>query len=304
MADEKKDKRDHGEGSVSQRKDGSWTARIMIGHLANGNPKIKAFYGKTENEVKKKLRDYKKNIEAFSSENVAKMSLSVYMQNWLEVYKRPNLKPTSYDRLDDNKRLHVDSSLGYMHVKNITADDIQKHLTNLSERGYGYSTVKKVYMLLNACFNHAIANGDLQRNPMAPIESPKQKEYKRKEVNILTDSEIMRFTDEAYKKFEYSTDIYVHRLGAVYILMLNTGIRVGELIALKWSDYNEREKTIQVSGNVVTVKNRDKKTPDDPSYVQVFQSAKTISSQGRKIPLNKAAMLAIQNLKTVNTGNP
>lgn len=46
-------KRSHGEGSVTQRKDGSWTARIQIGF--NGKPKIKAFYGKTRKEVADKL---------------------------------------------------------------------------------------------------------------------------------------------------------------------------------------------------------------------------------------------------------
>ena len=55
MADKRK--REHGTGSISQRNDGTWTTRIQIGTQANSKPKIKAFYGKTESEVKKKLKE-------------------------------------------------------------------------------------------------------------------------------------------------------------------------------------------------------------------------------------------------------
>ena len=58
---ESKQRREYGSGSVSQRADGTWTARMVIGVNEKGRPRIKALYGKTEREVKKKLRDSKKN---------------------------------------------------------------------------------------------------------------------------------------------------------------------------------------------------------------------------------------------------
>ena len=56
-------RREYGSGSISKRKDGSWTARFTIGVNENGKPKIKAFYGKSEREVRKKLNDFKKEWE-------------------------------------------------------------------------------------------------------------------------------------------------------------------------------------------------------------------------------------------------
>jgi len=291
-----REKRDHGDGCVTMRKDGTWTARIMIGRKANNKPKIKAFYGKTDTEVKRKLREFKKNMDNLPKDTISKMSLGSYMNNWLEVYKKPALKPTSYDRLEDQKRLYIDPDLEYVQLKNLSTDDIQKLLNKLSKK-YSHSTVKKAYMLLNACLNHAVAKKDLTYNPMAPIEVPEQKEFSKKEIVILTDDEEKIFIDEATKKYSNNIDIY--RIGWAYVLILYTGLRVGELLALKWTDFNEKERSIKVTGNIVMVKNRDRKE-GDPKNIYIEQTAKTDAAQNRVIPLSQTAMEAILSLKEIN----
>ena len=57
-----KQRRDYGSGSISQRKDGTWTARMIIGTNEAGKPRIKAFYGKSEREVKKMMNEFEKNF--------------------------------------------------------------------------------------------------------------------------------------------------------------------------------------------------------------------------------------------------
>jgi len=293
----KKVKKGHGEGSIAQRDDDTWWARIMIGYQPNGQPKRKAFYGKTEAEVKRKLREFKKNIDNLPKDTIAKMSLSVYMNNWLETYKMPTLKPTSYDRLEDQKRLYIDPTLEYVQMKNLNTDDIQKLLNNLSKK-YSHSTVKKVYMLLNACLNHAVAKKDLTYNPMAPIEVPKQKEFSKKEIVILTEAEEERFITEATKKYSNGVDIY--RIGWAYVLMLFTGLRIGELLALKFTDFDEDEKMIKVSSNIVLVKNRNRKE-GEPKNKYIEQTAKTDAAQYRIVPLSRGAMEAVLALKEINS---
>ena len=64
-------KRDYGEGSISQRKDGTWTARIFLGKSADGKQKIKAIYGKTEKEVKKKLKEFKEEMIKYDNTNLS-----------------------------------------------------------------------------------------------------------------------------------------------------------------------------------------------------------------------------------------
>ena len=60
-------KREYGTGSISQRKDGTWTGRVDIGTQSNGKRKIKAVYGKTESEVKKKLKELRNSIIRWTS---------------------------------------------------------------------------------------------------------------------------------------------------------------------------------------------------------------------------------------------
>lgn len=85
MADKKR--RDKGDGCISQRADGTWTARIRVGLTPEGKPKIKAFYGKSEREVKKKLKEFEKELH--------KNDMSVVQKGTVESYMLPN----SYSRL-------------------------------------------------------------------------------------------------------------------------------------------------------------------------------------------------------------
>lgn len=95
-----KQRRDYGSGSISQRKDGTWTARMIIGTNEAGNPRIKAFYGKSEREVKKKMKEFEKELHKNDGTVVQKNTVETYMRNWLYSVKSNELKPKSFDRLE------------------------------------------------------------------------------------------------------------------------------------------------------------------------------------------------------------
>lgn len=88
MADEKKKRRERGEGSISKRKDGTWTGRIVVGYNKDGKQKIKAVYGKTEREVKAKLKELK--ISIIKEEQIDKKTITLekYVEDWLTTYKK------------------------------------------------------------------------------------------------------------------------------------------------------------------------------------------------------------------------
>ena len=95
-----KQRRDYGSGSISQRKDGPWTARMIIGTNEAGKPRIKAFYGKSEREVKKKMKEFEKELHKNDGTVVQKNTVEAYMRNWLYSVKSNELKPKSFDRLE------------------------------------------------------------------------------------------------------------------------------------------------------------------------------------------------------------
>ena len=141
MADKKR--RDKGDGCISQRADGTWTARIRVGLTPEGKPKIKAFYGKSEREVKKKLKEFEKELHKNDMSVVQKGTVESYMLNWLRSVKSNELKPKSYDRLEQTLTYQVIPYIGHLQVAAIQPDDVQKMVNELKDKGLSYSTIKK-----------------------------------------------------------------------------------------------------------------------------------------------------------------
>ena len=90
-------RREKGEGSISQRQDGKWTARLDLGKNIDGKRKIKAVYGKTSKEVKKKMKELQNEIVKYSVVNFTKISIDELLNDWKISIKKYELKPSSYD---------------------------------------------------------------------------------------------------------------------------------------------------------------------------------------------------------------
>lgn len=89
--------------------------------------------------------------------------------------------------------------------------------------------------------------------------------------------------------------------GGAVDLILNTGLRMGEALALRWSDVNLQKKTVSVTKNLATVKNRSGK---GPKFTLVLQERPKTASGKRIVPLNRAALAALEDLKTAPGYSP
>lgn len=288
--EQKKFRREKGTGSVFQKPDGSWIGRISIGKRADGKPKMKYFSGRTEAEVKKKIRDF---IKTNNGADYKKVSLEEYLNNWLSVYKRAELKNTSYDRLESTARNHVIPNFGYLQMADITADDIQPFFTNARNSGLSYSSVKKIYDCLNSMFNFATARDDIRKNPMLLVTKPKSEHYSKDEIRFFTEKESKRISEECGR--QYATGRLVYPYGDAFILIQNTGLRMGEMIGLEKRDVDFENKKLHVRGNMVPVRNRDKNGNLLPGSTMAFDSTKTYSGE-RYIPLNNTALETAKRL--------
>lgn len=103
------ERREKGTGSVYQRPNGSWTGRVELGRGLNGKRNFKFFTGKTEGEVKRKIREYQKSNVSKDSEKVL---FGVYLSDWLQNIKHGQIKDSSYDRLESTASKHVKPYLG------------------------------------------------------------------------------------------------------------------------------------------------------------------------------------------------
>lgn len=303
MSDKKQKKiRKKGEGSVYQLKNKTWVGKLQDGKKPDGKPNRLTFSGKTEAEVRRKIKEYHKNKERYKPENAGSISFEEYVNNWLYNHKRRQIKPSSFDRLESTIKTHLIPNLGYLQIANIHPDDIQNIINEMQDNGYAHSTIKKVHDACNNCFNFAIARRDLSYNPVMAVEMPSANQFKKEEMRILTEDEINRFKEEAVRR--YKTGRLVYRHGYTFILLLETGMRVSEILGIdKEKDIDFENNTIRVRQNVVTIKERDKDNPSEIiGYINKVQDTTKTESGDRIIPLTSVAIDAIQNIITLSEG--
>ncbi len=294
---QKSERREKGTGTIYEREPGKWQGKLIIGTTPEGKPKAKYFSGKTEAEVKRKIREYNK---AGSKTEAAKITLGTYLLDWLKTYKLNSVKRSSYDALEGTARNHIIPNLGMIQLGALTGDDIQKLLNNMKADGYSYSTVKKAHDCLNAVLKHALIREDIIKNPMLQVIMPAASLFPKKEIQFYTQEEALRITEEASK--EYLTGRLVYVYGYVFILMLHTGIRLGEAIGLEKTDWDRKNNTLKIQRNTQSVQKRDKDGNAVTGRELVSNTTKTYSGE-RTLALNATATNALTKLCEAHPGS-
>lgn len=283
-------KRDNGTGTIYQRTNGSWVGKIYLGRDASGKEKFKYLSGRTEGEVKRKIREYN---QAGTKIDTNKISLEDYLNEWLKTFKRGTIKDSSYDTLEKTIRNQIVPYIGSIHLQQVTSADIQKLLNDLKIKGYSYSTVKKAHDCLNDMFEHATIADDVAKNPMLLVNMLAQSEFEKKDIRYFTEEECALLIEESSR--QYSTGKLVYQYADAYVLMLHTGIRLGETIGLKKSDWNKKDNTLHIQRNIQSISKRDSAGNRIQGKQLVSNTTKTYSGD-RILPLNKAATEALKRL--------
>jgi len=208
------------------------------------------------------------------------MRLADYALSWLETYKKGKIRPSSYERYQFCLQLLCKDELAHMDVRAIRLEDVQMYINRLD--AMSASTVKKQKLLLGQVFEHAMLTDVIQRTPVQGVQMPPQSHntklvypYEKDEQEKL----VAAFTEENNGRLRL-------RYGWGCVLILETGLRAGEALALEWDDVDEEKRTLKVTKNMVRV--------DGKNLVQ--RTTKTESGR-RTIPLNGRAMEAVQHLK-------
>ena len=286
-------RRANGDGTAAaQRKDGTWYRTIVI------NGKRRYVYGRTEAEVNKKFRNLKKEDPEVVARSIKCMTVEEYMTSWLITYKKVELKPKSYDTLESTIQHQIVPYFKGMQFFSVTHEDIQKFINQLNDDGRSYSIIRKAYLALNGVYKYAMMKDQLLKNPCFGVKLPKKAEKNVKSIQVLSKEQIKRYCEHATERYENGKCIY--RLGYGLVLILFTGLRLGEAAGLMWDDIDFQKRTLKVQRTLEYVKNRD---GDENSnhYVLVEGTTKSKSSE-RTIPLNQTALSALLELKKANGG--
>lgn len=208
-------------------------------------------------------------------------TLGQSIKEWMERYKRNSVKPTTYDRLETSYSALMKHGISNLGICDISSDDIQDYIDDLVEDGYALSTIKKQYHLITGYMRFAHIKGIIPRPIYEEVNLPVPTAVKKKPKEIQNYSRMEQMDlMEVLKSCE--------RIGyGAAILMMETGLRVGECLALGWNDIQWERRAVRVDKTLIRIANRH--------LSEVQDGAKSYTSN-RTIPLSKNAMRLLQEL--------
>ena len=291
-------------GNAFKRTDGRWGGVVWYKD-EQGERKRKSFSGTTKSEVNKKMKDYIVGFNRRKNDSVESlMTLQESLQNWLQVFKFPAVERSTYDRAEATAKNQIYPILGKKVVGDITAADIKRLLNLRMNEGYAYTTVKKIYILLNEYFRYLYTQDIIVRNPMANVEMIKKANFMSAQgkenlpptdtITVFSEEEIEKFKSEAFSVFGNGKRKY--QQAAAYILMLNTGLRTGEALGLLNSDIDIESRVMHVQRGVKEISRRNGVTAESGREVAVGKLKSATSK--RDIPLNDTAIEMIEDLRS------
>ena len=225
----------NGGGTIRQRSDGSWEARVTMGtNPTSGKPVRKSLYGKTQKEVRQKMTALLGSMDKGTYQPETKATVRAWMDEWLETYCTNKLKPytvKSYNGIIDN---HIVKHLGAMPLQSVRGSDIQRMYNNMIADGASPKTVKNIGAVAHKAFSMAVKQGIIAANPCDAAELPAMV---RHEIKPLTDAEIPLFLQA----------IDGDPMANAYALCLFCGLREGECLGLSWNQVDFEKKSITIS---------------------------------------------------------
>lgn len=290
-------------GNAFKRTDGRWGGTVWFLD-EKGERKRKSFSGTTKSEVNQKMKKYILEFNQQKNDSVESLkTLEESLQNWLQVFKFPAVERTTYDRAESVAKNQIYPRLGKKVVGDITASDIKKLLNYWMTEGYAYTTVKKVYVLLNEYFRYLYQQEIITKNPMANVEMIKKANFMSAQgkenlpptdtITVFSEEEIEKFKSEAFSVFGNGKQKY--QQAAAYILMLNTGMRTEEALGLLNSDVDLENRVMHIQRGVKEVSKRDGVTAESGREV-IVGKLKSATSK-RDVPLNDTAIEMIKDLR-------
>ena len=245
-------KRKSGEGTLRQRSDGRWEARVVIGYDENNLPRTKNVTAVNKEKCLEKLERLKSEIGIVQPDKTkAEMEFGKWMDFWYQQYAKITLKSTTQSEYESLIYKHIIPEIGNIKLNKFTQNDLQQFYSRLKSNGRQIHTeihgqglsdrmVRACHTLCRKCLEKAVKENIIRTDPAKGCKLPPKK---AKEMQVLTRDEMQRFIIQA------KADGYFE----LFVLELCTGMRRGEILGLQWDDINMQTGELHIRRQVVLV---------------------------------------------------
>lgn len=233
--------------NIYKRKDNRWEARYIKGYRTDGTAKFGYCYGKSYREAKTKLAQAKAALLSGKTvaNNKRKRRFAFYCDEWLKL-NRNRVKQSTYVKYSGMVEKHIKSRLGDCLVQSLNSLLIEEFSNDLLfEEELSPKTVKDILTILYSIIKYTLKQYP-EQIPEIDIIYPK---VPKNEIRVLSKEEQTRFVNYLLD------DMDECKFGV--LLALLTGMRIGEVCALRWCNISLTEKTIQVNATMQRIKNLD-----------------------------------------------
>lgn len=243
-------RRGNNEGSISKRKDGRWQGCVTVGYdPETEKPKKKYFYGKNRKEVQEKVTEALGKAQGGNYQEPSKLRLSEWFNTWLNDYMKTSLRPTTWESYKTQVDRHILPGLGHLRLSQLQTSHLQK-LYNEKLNGGRYDkkpgglsprTVRYIHVIIHGALEQAKKEGLVTINVSDAAKLPSDP---KKEIRVLDREGIKEFLSE----------VRPTKYFPIYFLALNTGMRRGEILGLRWKDVDLKEGLISINQGLVRVR--------------------------------------------------
>jgi integrase len=206
---------------------------------AAGKMHRQSVYAATEREAKRRLREVIAQRETGIIAPGARETMALFLTSWLEGVK-PTLRPRSWDRYEEHVRLHLIPTLGRIPLTRLSPMDVQRANSDLLKMGLAPATVCRAHATLRAALKQALRWQLIPSNPASLVTPPR---VEHREMAAMDPDQTRRFLHSARAT----------PLEALWVLAVTTGIRQGELLALKWSEVDLEGASVRVIGTLTRI---------------------------------------------------
>lgn len=235
----KKKRRPKGSHGIFRRADGQWVGTVELG-ISGGKRVRRVYYGRKKSEIERKIADAKARgggtIKPRAIGTVGEL-----VEAWLADDVKPNCRPNSYALRESVWRIHAAPVLGDLALEELSVSHVEALYKKLRELGRSDAVVRAVAVTMHAAIAKAIKLRRFhQANPFALVGKPRAEP---KEARSLSAAEARRFIAAAKGD----------RYEALWLLLLTSGLRLGEALGLEWRDVDLDGASLVVRQAVVEV---------------------------------------------------
>lgn len=256
--------------NIYKRKDGRWEGRYPKTRKTDGSIHYGYVYGYSYRSVKEQLFEKKVQTSTFYTKRKKEFhgTFGEWSNIWMTSIMAPKIKESTFASYKNKIDLHILPFLEHRPLQKIISNDINQVINQLSNR-LAASSVHVIFRIAKSCFEAAKDRAYISSNPCEGLTLPK---VNKEKVRALTRSE--------HKAIEYAS--LKTKKGLPILIALETGMRIGEICALKWADIDFDSSIIHVS----RTKQRICLPDDSGNKTQIIETTPKTPNSNRFIPLS------------------